>query len=56
MHPQYKVSWIWNRICKACGVIHNEQFTSAYFTPEAAMDQAIFIRNNPEYTLLSVDQ
>lgn len=61
IHPcaaevQYKVSWIRNRVCKACGVTHKEQNAWAFSTPEAAMDQALFILQHPEYILLFVEQ
>jgi hypothetical protein len=56
MYPKYKVSWIWNRVCAACGTVNKEQNTWAFFTPEAAMDQALFIMQHPEYVLLFVEQ
>lgn len=53
-HPQNEVGFIWNRKCGACGTIHREESNWQYFTPEAAMEQALFILQHPEYTLLYV--
>jgi hypothetical protein len=41
MPPQYKVCWIQENICSACGFKHKEQFTYAFWTPEAAWDHAL---------------
>jgi len=57
MPPKYHVSWIRNNSCKTCGHVHKEVSTWGYSTPEAAMDQAIFVLFRPnEYVLLFVEQ
>jgi hypothetical protein len=54
-HPQNEVGYIWNRKCGACGFVHREESSTGFFTPEAAMDQALFVlRHSPEYVLLYV--
>jgi hypothetical protein len=56
IYPQYGVSWITHRVCEGCGHVHKEKHTWLFHTPAAAMDQAVFIRTTPGYSLLSVDQ
>ena len=54
-HPQYKVKWISDDACKACGHHHKDQHTFAFFKPENALDYAITVLSHG-HTLLSVDQ
>jgi hypothetical protein len=55
LYPKYKVRWIANRDCKACGHHHKEQHTFAFFNPEAALEHATYVLSKG-HTLLSVDQ
>ena len=56
MKRKYKVGWVWNRVCKACGLIHREENTWEFSTPEDALSQALSILQHPEYVLLFVEQ
>jgi len=54
MHPQYHVTWIQAKTCKACGFETTEQSTYAFFKPEAAMEQAVWVLKHG-HTLISVE-
>lgn len=53
--PKYGVRWIQRETCKACGFESNEQYTFRYFTPEDAMEQALFVLTKG-HTLVYVEQ
>jgi len=55
-HPQYRVCWGNIISCGACDFKHTETYTTAFFTPERALEEAAWILQSPDRTLIYIEQ
>jgi hypothetical protein len=54
-HPQYRVRWKQNKTCEACDFKSTEQYTFAFFEPEAALELATYVLKQG-HALIFVEQ
>jgi hypothetical protein len=55
LRPKYRVRWTQIETCGTCGYVHKEQYTSAFFTSERALEEATWVLQSKERTLIFME-